>query len=64
MNFGLQRLCMVVGIPQTVNINTAASSPTDIANRPGFGKVRHIEVDHVWPQEQVTIGKTTITELQ
>ena len=37
-----------------IELNSDASAAIGISNRIGSGKVQHIEVTHLWPQDKVS----------
>ena len=51
------------GVNVGVTIKTDASAAKGIANRRGFGKVRHIAVNQLWIQDRVARGDLTIEKV-
>ena len=49
---------------EMATVKSDASAAIGIANRVGVGKVRHIEVNHLWLQEMVSNGKMRIEKVR
>ena len=61
---GLQSLLVDLGIQLDVRLHTDASTGMAIATRKGLGKVRHIAVNELWLQEQISMKKITVHKLK
>ena len=62
-SLGTQSLLRDMGIHAEVHMYTDSSAAKGIASRRGLGKVRHIEVNQLWLQDQVHSGKITLTKI-
>jgi hypothetical protein len=62
-SLGTQSLLRDMGIHAEVHMYTDSSAAKGIASRRGLGKVRHIEVNQLWLQDQVLSGKITLTKI-
>ena len=49
-----------MGVEVKVRVNTDASAARGICMRKGLGKVRHIEVNQLWVQEGVALGRISL----
>ena len=58
--FGIRSMLNDIGISVKVSLNTDASAAKGIAMRKGLGRVRHIEVNHLWVQYKVISGALVI----
>ena len=57
-SIGMKAMLLDYGVTQEVSITVRSDSSAaiSIAQRKGFGKVRHIEVNQLWLQEKVSSG--------
>ena len=60
---GLQAVLKDFGIDCSITVKSDASAAVAIANRRGFGKVRHIEVCQLWLQDKVRRGEIRIVKV-
>ena len=60
---GIRALLGDLGVGRTVILNTDASAAIGIASRHGLGKVRHIEVSQLWPQQRVAKGDLIVQKV-
>ena len=61
---GLQSLLEDLGVTLDIRLHTDATTGKAIATRRGLGKVRHIAVNELWLQEQVSLKKVVINKLK
>ena len=52
--------CWKFGVEVGIDVLVDASAAVGIACRRGLGKVRHIELDQLWLQDQVARGKVGV----
>ena len=60
---GVRAMLDELGVEAMVEIQTDASAAKGIALRRGLVKVRHIEVNQLWVQEEVAEGKLKIRKI-
>ena len=60
---GLQAMLKDFDIYCSITVKSDASAAVSIANRRGFGKVRHIEVCQLWLQDKVRRGDIKIVKV-
>ena len=60
---GLQAMAREVGYSLGTSLCVDSSAAIGISSRRGLGKVRHIEVNQLWLQEHVAIGKIFVQEV-
>ena len=53
-----------MGIQETVTLYTDSSAAKGISSRRGLGKVRHIELNQLWLQDQVARGKVDVRKIR
>ena len=53
-----------MGIKYDVVVYTDSSAAKGISNRRGLGKVRHIELNQLWLQDQVAGGKVSVWKIK
>jgi hypothetical protein len=63
ISLGTQSILKDLGVHADVHMYTDSSAAKGIASRRGLGKVRHIEVNQLWLQDQVHLGKITLTKI-
>ena len=63
MGPGVRSTLMDLGVNMGVKVRTDSSAAKGIANRKGFGNVRHIEVNQLWVQDRVARGDLIIEKL-
>ena len=61
---GVRSLLRDLGVDVHLKLLTDASTGRAIASRRGLGKVRHIEVSHLWIQERVNTGDIEIQKIK
>ena len=61
---GLQSMLADFGVNTHVVLHTDASAAKGMASRRGLGKVRHIELCHLWIQEEVAQRRITIRKVE
>eukprot|EP00969_Alexandrium_andersonii_P196366 8675349-Alexandrium_andersonii.AAC.1 len=54
---GIQAILGDLGVQLGIRAGTGSSAAKVIASREGLGKVRHVEVCHLWLQEKVQEGE-------
>merc|ERR1712127_598037 len=59
----VQRLAASLGDELSLELRTDASAARGVILRQGFGKVRHLQVKHLWLQENVAAGELSITKI-
>ena len=57
---GLQSMLSDFGFSASVVVYSDSSAAKGMANRRGLGKVRHIDLCHLWIQEEVARGRVVI----
>ena len=62
-SLGLQALMKGLNVVGKIKLLTDASNGKAIASRRGLGRVRHIDVSHLWIQEQITNGSMELTKI-
>ena len=60
---GLQAMLKDFNVDCSIVLKSDASAAVAIANRRGFGKVRHIEVCQLWLQDKVKQAKISVVEV-
>ena len=62
---GIKGIMEDLGMPEMgkITLKTDASAAIGICSRIGVGKVRHIEVNQLWLQEKVAMGKFEIIKV-
>ena len=60
---GLKAMLSDLGVHVGVELMVDASAAIGIAMRRGLGKVRHIELNELWLQEQVARGRLSICKV-
>ena len=60
---GLTAMLQDMGVQSTIEIRVDASAAIGIATRRGLGKVRHIELNELWLQEQVARERISIVKV-
>ena len=60
---GAQSMLKDLGVEVRVRVNTDASAARGICMRGGLGKVRHIEVNQLWVQEAVAMGRIALDKV-
>ena len=65
VGMGIESLLKDLGVDDLdkIDIKTDASAAIGIGSRIGIGKVRHIEVNQLWLQDKVAMGKITLTKV-
>ena len=53
-----------MGIQHTIVLYTDSSAAKGISSRRGLGKVRHIELNKLWLQDQVARGKISVRKIK
>ena len=53
-----------MGIQGTITLYTDSSAAKGISSRRGLGKVRHIELNQLWLQDQVARGKVNVRKIK
>ena len=53
-----------MGIQYDVTLYTDSSAAKGISSRRGLGKVRHIELNQLWLQDQVARGKVSVRKIR
>ena len=53
----VQELLRELGLTLGLRVHCDASSALQSASRPGMGRLRHIEVRHLWIQEEISSGR-------
>ena len=53
-----------MGIKYDVVVYTDSSAAKGISSRRGLGKVRHIELNQLWLQDQVARGRVTVRKIR
>ena len=60
---GIVAMLADLGVKMRVRLKVDASAAMGIAMRRGLGKVRHIELNQLWLQDQVARGKIAIDKV-
>ena len=60
---GLTAMLSDLGVKAGVELMVDASAAIGIARRRGLGKLRHIELNELWLQDQVARGRLSISKL-
>ena len=60
LGLGVRSMAGDIGIPLGVKLVTDSSAAKGIAKRRGLGKVRHLDVCHLWLQEKVAKGELQV----
>ena len=63
-SLGLQALMKDLNVIGNIKVLTDASTGKAIASRRGLGRVRHIDVSHLWIQEKITNGSMELTKIK
>ena len=65
VGMGIESLLKDLGVDDLdkIDIKTDASAAIGIGSRIGIGKIRHIEVNQLWLQDKVAMGKITLTKV-
>ena len=63
MALGARSLMGDMGLRMKVRISGDSAAALGIARRRGLGKVRHIELNHLWLQEHVNAGDVEVREV-
>ena len=50
---GFQSMCKDIGFSKPMHVHSDATAAIGIARRRGLGKLRHLDVEDLWVQEQV-----------
>ena len=61
---GISGVLQDMGIKYDVVVYTDSSAAKGISSRRGLGKVRHIELNELWLQDQVARGKVTVRKIR
>ena len=60
---GLRSMLLDMDIRRSIRIKTDASAARGIASRRELGKVRHMDVTHLWLQEKVLSGEIELIKI-
>ena len=61
---GLRSMLEDVGVGVGVNLSTDSSAAKGIASRRGLGRVRHVELNELWLQDQVARGRIAVHKIR
>ena len=61
---GIRGVFQDMGIPHTIVLYTDSSAAKGISSRRGLGKVRHIELNELWLQDQVARGRIEVRKIR
>ena len=61
---GISGVFQDMGIKHDVVVYTDSSAAKGMSNRRGLGKVRHIELNQLWLQDQVARGKIAVRKIR
>ena len=60
---GLRSIAADMGIKASMRLEVDASAAVGVVQRKGLGKLRHIDVNELWLQDQVEKGMITIRKI-
>ena len=60
---GMKSLCKDLGVKVDVEVRADATAAIGMASRRGTGKVRHLDVSHLWIQERIRNGEVTLSKV-
>ena len=61
---GLKAMLQDLGVTVGVKLHIDASAAIGIAMRRGMGKVRHLELNQLWLQDQVARGRISVAKVE
>ena len=61
---GLSGVFQDLGVKHELVVYTDSSAAKGMSNRRGLGKVRHVELNQLWLQDQVARGKITVRKIK
>ena len=60
---GIKSLCADLGFQVQVEVKADATAAIGMASRRSTGKVRHLDVSHLWIQERIRNGDVLVTKV-
>ena len=60
---GLQAMCRDMGIIMKVRVRTDSDACRGTCHRSGLGRLKHVEVEHLWSQEAIAKGRVELTRV-
>ena len=60
---GMRSLCADLGMSVGVEVKADATAAIGMASRRGTGKVRHLDVSHLWIQERIRCGDVVVSKV-
>ena len=61
---GIASMFRDMGVQYSITLFTDSSAAKGISSRRGLGKVRHIELNQLWLQDQVARGKISVRKIR
>ena len=60
---GLQAMCRDMNIDMVVRVRTDSDACRGTCHRSGLGRLKHVEIEHLWSQEAVAQGRVELTRV-
>ena len=61
---GIASMFQDMGVQYSITLFTDSSAAKGMSSRRGLGKVRHIELNQLWLQDQVARGKISVRKIR